>query len=111
VYSIIWFIANNTLLKFLYILCNPPTKKRGILKKYLRGWQTPRYFHFSWLRINPAVVHFLIFEVGCEEDPLSPPEGEAAQGEYFLVPLSLSPFPKNFFEGLSHFCGCFSGGG
>jgi len=57
---------------------------------------------------------FIPLKKGYEGDPLSPPEGEAAQGEHPLDPfLYISPVSKESFSstsrGLSYFNDCFTG--
>ena len=48
---------------------------------------------------DPVVIHiFFTFFRGYEGNPLSPPEGEAAQGEHPLDPLSFSPVSKEIFS-------------
>jgi hypothetical protein len=41
---------------------------------------------------------FLYFKRGYEGDPLSPPDGEATQGEHPLDPLYFSSLPKKNFS-------------
>jgi hypothetical protein len=48
-----------------------------------------------WLIRNPFFLMVLYFLSGCLEcDPLSPPEGEAAQGEHPLTPPVFRVFPS-----------------
>jgi hypothetical protein len=47
----------------------------------------PFLISFFWLCRKPDFVHFFVDLKKYEGDPLSPPEGEAAQGAYPLDPL------------------------